>query len=225
MKKSEIKFIEAQESKWFIFLFDLYVRSLFWRRFKNVRINQRYQPGPKSKTIYYLNHTSWWDGLIPLLLNRKLFHQNARAMMEDKQMKEYEFFKKIGAFSVNLEDPKSAIRSLRYAVESMERPNSSLFIYPEGTIVPFSTDKLSFKKGLGWIAKQCPNVDVVPIGIYINNQNFDKPELFLEIGESLEFDASIDTDVLNHFFEDKMSALLNELVVSAHQDRDKWQML
>ena len=61
-------------------------------------------------------------------------------MMEDKQMHEHGLFKRIGAFSVNLENPRSAVRSLRYAVESMKRPHSSLFIYPEGRIVRFSTE-------------------------------------------------------------------------------------
>ncbi len=225
MKKSETEFIPAQESRWFIFLFDLYMRSLFRRRFKNIWVDKGYQPSTKSKTIYYLNHTSWWDGLIPLLLNRKLFHQNARAMMEDKQMREHGLFKRIGAFSVNLENPRSAVRSLRYAVDSMKRPHSSLFIYPEGKIVPFSTDKPDFKKGLGWIASQCPDVDVLPIGIYFDHSKSDKPELFLKIGTSLVFDSSEESDLLNHFFEDKLSDLLTELVKDALQNRDYFQKL
>lgn len=225
LKKSETEFIPAQESHWFIFLFDLYMRTLFWRRFKNVWVDQVYQPTDKSRTIYYLNHTSWWDGLIPLLLNRKLFHQNARAMMEDKQMQEHGLFKRIGAFSVNLENPRSAVRSLRYAVDSMKRPNSSLFIYPEGKIVPFSTFKPNFKKGLGWIVKQSPNVDVVPIGIYFDYTKSDKPELFLRIGKKIEFDISSDTDELNHLFECKLGDLLSELVANTLQGREHFQKL
>jgi 1-acyl-sn-glycerol-3-phosphate acyltransferase len=225
LKKFETEFIPAQESRWFIFLFDLYIRSLFRRRFQNVWVDQNYQPSKTSRTIYYLNHSSWWDGLIPLLLNRKLFRQNARAMMEDRQMREHGLFKRIGAFSVNLENPRSAVRSLRYAVDSMKRPQSSLFIYPEGKIVPFSTDKPDFKKGLGWIATQCPNVDVVPIGIYIDYAKADKPELFLKIGNALEFDASDKSEKLNHFFEDELSDLLSDLVECTFQNRGQFQKL
>lgn len=225
LKKSETEFIPAQESRWFIFIFDLYMRTLFWRRFQNVWVYQNYQPTETSKTIYYLNHTSWWDGLIPLLLNRKLFRQNARAMMEDKQMQEHGLFKRIGAFSVNLENPRSAVRSLRYAVESLKRPNSSLFIYPEGKIVPFSTGKPDFKKGLGWIVSQCPGVDLVPVGIYIDYTESDKPELFLKIGNALEFDSSEDPESLNHFFEGELSDLLNELVENVFQNREQFQKL
>lgn len=225
MKKSKTEFIPAQESRWFIFVFDLYTRWLFRRRFKNVWVDQTYQPGSNSKTIYYLNHTSWWDGLIPLLINRKLFHQNARAMMEDKQMRQHGLFKKIGAFSVNLENPRSAVRSLRYAVESMKRANSSLFIYPEGEIVPFSTQKPNFKKGLGWITGQCPDVDVVPVGIYINPAISDKPELFLKIGKAVEFDTAKKSEQLNQLFEKELSLLLKNLQDFSHNKKDRFKKL
>jgi chlorobactene lauroyltransferase len=218
-------FIPARESKWFIFIFDFYVRLLFRRRFKNIWIDQQYQPGKESGTIYYLNHTSWWDGLIPLLLNQKIFKQKARAMMEDRQMRQHRFFSKIGAFSVNLENPRSAVKSLRYAVESMERPNSCLFIYPEGKIVPFTGDRPSFKKGLGWISNQCPEVDVVPVGICIHTARHDKPELFIRIGEPVKADHSLDSETLNEIFEDEMGNLLSLLQMDAYGELGKFRRL
>jgi chlorobactene lauroyltransferase len=213
---SDSSFIPAKESKWFIFIFDFYVRSLFRRRFKNIWIAQEYRPTESGKTIYYLNHTSWWDGLIPLLLNQKRFKQKARAMMEDKQMRQHTFFSKIGAFSVNLENPRSAVKSLRYAVDSLNRPNSCLFIYPEGKIVPFTINRPSFKKGLGWISNQCPHIDVVPVGIYIHTANHDKPELFIKVGKPVKADHSLDSETLNEIFEIKMGELLISLQNNAH---------
>lgn len=217
MKKEKPEFIPAAESPWFITMFDQYVRLLFRRRFKNIRLYQSYQPGPESKTIYYLNHTSWWDGLIPLLLNQKYFKQNARAMMEDKQMKEHSFFSKIGAFSVNLQDPRSAVRSLRYAVKSMEREKASLFIYPEGKIVPFSVKKPHFKKGLGWLSRKCPEADVVPIGIYIHTAYSDKPELAISVGNATEANRALSADDLNQIYELELQSLLTELVEKTHK--------
>lgn len=225
LNKTKPKFIPAQETPWFIFIFDLYIRSLFWRRFKNVWIDQNYQPGKNDKTIYYLNHTSWWDGLIPLLLNRKLFKQNARAMMEDKQMQQHGLFKRIGAFSVNLEDPRSAVRSLRYAVESMDRPHSSLFIYPEGKIHPFQTRELQFREGLAWIVSQVPDADVIPIGIYIHTAKHDKPELFLKIGSPIEINQKKDRLELKKKFEEILGILLHDLQKQAHNENHKFEKL
>jgi chlorobactene lauroyltransferase len=209
--RNNSEFIPADESPWFISLFDIYVRNLFWRKFHRIWVVQNYYPDTKSKTIYYLNHTSWWDGLIPLLLNRKLFRQNARAMMEDKQMHEHGFFKKIGAFSVNLENPRGVISSLRYAAESMNRENASLFIYPEGKIVPYSVKKPDFKKGLAWIVSKCPDSDVVPVGILIHTARSHKPEMFIRIGEPVNNIQYTELTELNDLLETELSHVLRAL--------------
>jgi len=222
VNRSSNNFIPANESKWFISIFDLYVRNLFWRRFKNIAIDQQYQPGKESKTIYYLNHTSWWDGLIPFLLNRKLFKQNARALMEDKQMMQHKFFSKIGAFSVNLSEPRAALKSLRYAVDSLKRNNSSLFIYPEGKIVPFSPKKPEFQKGLGWIAGHTPDSDIVPIGIYIHTARHDKPELNIKIGPAVTFNSEQSSKDLNLLFEKNMQQILIDLQAKAHSNPEQF---
>jgi chlorobactene lauroyltransferase len=225
VNRSSTDFIPANESKWVITIFDLYVRNLFWRRFKNIAIDQEYQPGEDSKTIYYLNHSSWWDGLIPLLLNQKIFKQKARALMEDKQMRDHKFFSRIGAFSVNLEEPRAALKSMRYAVDSMKRQNSSLFIYPEGKIVPFSNQKPNFQKGLGWIASRTPDTDVVPIGIYIHTARHDKPELFIKVGPSVTFNTKSTADELKLLFEKSLQDILIDLQQKSHTDPRQFKKL
>ena len=183
-----MEFIPAKESKWFIWLFKWYTWLLFKRRFHRVWLRQEYDPCSQCKTIYFLNHNSWWDGLIPLLLNEFRFHQKARALMEDKQIQQYSFFRKIGAFSINRSDPRKAITSLRYAVQSMKRERASLFIYPEGTITPAGTSP-EFEGGLAWLHSKVAGLDVhfVPIAIHMQTIRHDKPELrakYLDIGES-----------------------------------------
>ena len=218
-------FIPARESAVFITIFDLYVRTLFRRRFKNILIDQQYQPSGDSRTLYYFNHTSWWDGLIPFLLNQKRFKQKSRGMMEDKQMLKYRFFRKIGAFSVNLDSPRSAIKSLRYARESLKRPNSCLFIYPEGKIVPFSTDKPEFKKGLGWLSKECPECDLVPVGIYIHTAFGDKPDCCIRIGRPSGPDLNQKPAEITRFLESELQSVLLSLQQDAHNHTDRFEKL
>lgn len=210
-------FIPAKESPLFIKIFRIYVRLLFKRRFKRVWIRQEYHPNEKSRSIYYLNHHSWWDGIIPLLLNEYRFQQHARALMEDKQMKQYGFFKKIGAFSINREDPKKAVTSLRYAVQSMQRNNASLYIYPEGSITPAGSE-LSFEGGLAWLHDKLPDVDFVPIGIYMHTIRGDKPELHLHVGQKVVMDAGLGIDSKTQIFEQKLATLLQELQETAGFD-------
>lgn len=210
-------FIPANESWFHIRFFGWFTKWLCRFRFRRVWIRQETYPKPGDRTIWFLNHTSWWDGLIPLLLNNYRFHQQARALMEDKQMVEHKFFSRIGAFSVNLDDPRSSVISLRYAVDSMKRDNASLFIYPEGKIVPWSIDKPEFRAGLPWLCKQLPEVGVVPVAITIHTMNSSKPEIHICIGKPCTVKDKNELE----------EALQSELIRSAEnmQNADFWERL
>lgn len=203
-------FIPAQESSLFIKVFRIYVRLLFKRRFKNVWIKQEYVPGDQSRTIYYLNHHSWWDGIIPLLLNEYLLKQKARALMEDKQMRQYSFFKRIGAFSIDRNDPRKTVTSLRYAVQSMKRDKSSLFIYPEGKITPTGSS-MDFEGGLAWLHSKLPEVDIVPVGIYMHTIRNDKPELHVQIGKPVRLHKEFENEEMTRVYEDELNQILDQL--------------
>lgn len=212
--KSPLPFLPAKESALFIRIFEWYCDWLIWRRFDTVHIQSEYNPGPGQKTIYYLNHNSWWDGLIPFLINQKKFQQNARGMMEDKQLHRYPFFRRLGVFSISLSSPRASLQSLRYAIRSMERPNASLYIYPQGKIVPFSTQKLEFRKGIGWLSKQLPEADLIPVAIHIHTRESDKPRLEIRVGHSVEIDRNLPSDNINQKLEEALIALIQELVYS-----------
>lgn len=206
-----MSFIPAKESGFLIWFFDLYTRLLLKRRFKNIFIKQNYYPSKGSKTVYFVNHNMWWDGLLPLYLSRKFFNQRARALMEDKQMIKHPFFSKIGAFSINLNDPRSTLKSLRFAVESVNRNRGSLYIYPEGELIPVSDSKPEFKKGLAWLYKNMkPKVDFVPIAFYTQNFRYSKPELYINIGNPVDLEKTLSKKELTINFEEEVYQLLKE---------------
>lgn len=133
-------------------------------------------------------------------------------MMEDVQLHRYKFFRRIGVFSINLGSPRSSMQSLRYAIRSMERPNAALYIYPQGKIVPFSTDALDFRKGIGWLAKKLPQVDLVPVGIYIHTKESDKPTLEIKVGSEIDLNRDLPADDINEKLEERLSVLLQNMV-------------
>lgn len=215
-------FIPANESPLFIKIFRLYTKILFKRRFKKVWLKQEYDPCSQCKTIYFLNHHSWWDGLIPLMLNEYRFHQQARAIMEDKQMKTHSLFQKIGAFSINRDDPRSAVTSLRYAVKSFERENASLFIYPEGTITPVGST-MNFEGGLTWLHDKLDDVDFVPIAIHMHTIHHDKPELHLHVGRPVRLDEDLPRDKKTAQFEEVLDQMLTKLRTTAGFDDNDFE--
>ncbi|MGM0545743.1 MAG: lysophospholipid acyltransferase family protein [Bacteroidota bacterium] len=203
-------------------MFRTYTKLLFKWRFKKVWLKQEYSPCSHCKTVYFLNHHSWWDGLIPLMLNEYRFQQQARAIMEDKQMKTYSLFKRIGAFSINRDDPRSAISSLRYAVKSFERDNASLFIYPEGMITPAGSN-MNFEGGLAWLHDKLGDVDFVPIGIYMHTIRYDKPELHLHVGRPVRLDDALPREEKTAQFETGLDNMLVELRKTAGFDDSEFE--
>jgi len=101
---------------------------------------------------------------------------------------------------------------MRYAVESMKRPNASLYIYPQGKIVPFTTVKPEFKKGIGWLAKKIPDADIVPIAIYIHTEESDKPRLEIFIGEAVEVNQDHPAKKISQMLEHELSELMKTLL-------------
>lgn len=178
------------------------------RSFHRVWLKQDYTPANK-RTVYFLNHNSWWDGLIPLYLNENHFHQQARALMEDKQMREYSFFSRIGAFSINPEDPRSAVTSLRYACNSMKREKASLFIYPEGELKPAGDARPEFKEGLAWLWSHTRDVDFVPVALYMPAFRHHKPELYIHTGDTVTPDEHMNTQEVTRTFEHALHAVLS----------------
>jgi len=130
--------------------------------------------------------------------------------MEDTQMRDYPFFSKIGAFSINLDVPRASIQSLRYALSSMKREHSSLFIYPEGEFGDECEQNISFRPGLAWLVKRLPFVDIVPVAIHQNNFRHSKPELFISIGENIDFYNQLENSELSSLLENSLIKLLKE---------------
>ena len=109
-------FIPEKESPVFTRIFYRYVLSLYRRRFRAVWLDDRQMPGNRLATLYIGNHNSWWDALNPLLLNERVIGKRARAMMDEEQLLQYPFFRRLGVFSINRQHPRKALASLEHAV-------------------------------------------------------------------------------------------------------------
>ena len=71
--------------------------------------------------------------------------------MDIRQLKKHPFFTKMELFLVDLNQPRSTIYSLRYALNISKYLMLPLYIFPEGEIVPVHPGPLEFKRGLEWL--------------------------------------------------------------------------
>lgn len=187
--------IKAEHKKWTHFVFNIYLNHIIRKDFQDFfLIGDIPELDNQKGLIITPNHFSWWDGFFIYYLMKKFSSRNIYIMMLEEQLMRYSFFKKLGAFSINKQNPKGIIESINYASTIISSKNY-LVTYPQGEIEPYEKRPLAVKKGLiRIIDKTKIQTDVLPIAFKIHHSDQRKPFLYATFGKSI---AS--TEVQNNF--------------------------
>lgn len=160
--------------------------------------------------VLYGNHPGWWDAVLPLILSRRHFRHDAYAMMEEKQLARYGFFRKIGCFSVVRENPREALRSLAYAKELLEGSSRALWVFPQGVLTSAEKRPLGFYNGTARLLRDLGEVIAIPVAFRYEFVEQELPEAFVAVGKPwhIRRDERVDvrrtTDILEQLLEYEM---------------------
>lgn len=208
--------LEADKSKWFEKIFEFYNRNLIKRRFHSLEVsgieNLRNNLN-KSPLITYANHSSWWDGLILYEIFSHFDFENY-VLMEEKQLKNLQLFRKLGAFSIIREDSRKAVESINYAVKILkENPKANLWIFPQGKIQPNDVRPLNFFNGISKIILKSTDCNAIPVALRFEFLKKFKPECFVKIGEMKRFQkiSKNESKTLTKSFQVNVESLLEDL--------------
>lgn len=166
--------------------FARFVRGMFGRKFHAVRIvaSTRNDLRTLSKVdepvIVLLNHASWWDPLVCVLLGeREITGRSAMAPMEADQLRRFKFFRKLGLFGVEA-DNRDGLRVLReYVLDRFARETRpTLWITPQGEFTDVRTP-IELRLGAAGVAAKCPTCRVVSVAIEYGFWVDQKPEVFI----------------------------------------------
>jgi len=172
--------------------FGWYSRRQFRRHFNSLRVQM--PPGlPEMDTsipvIFYGNHAYWWDGFWSQLCTELYFRQNLYIIIEYPQLLKHQFFTRLGAFSIDRSNARSAIATLDYASERLLSPSdkqNALWIFPQGKIEHVDKRPIQFFRGTAGIAdrvlKKSESLYLVSVVSRIEYLEDQKPELFLSFG-------------------------------------------
>lgn len=220
--------LKAKKNSLFEKIFARYDRFLFKRRFASFNVSgldflTKY--GAHTPQIVYANHSSWWDGLVFFEIFRRA-RLDSYVMMEEKQLKTLQFFRLLGAFSVVRENPREAVRSIKYAAQLLSEPKpKTLLIFPQGKIEPNDRRPLAFYRGLSRIIEKTiektGKCAVLPAAIRYEFLGKYKPEIFVKIGEPELFSGAFEAKAKTAKFADTLTALLNELKNDIVNENDK----
>ena len=177
------------------------VRSAIWSHFAHVwlRVEGPIPTPADGPLIFYLNHPSWWDGYMALVLNRVVLGNRFQAfcMMDERELRRYRFFTWSGAFSVNRQDARADMGSVAYISRLLAaRRDRALAIFPQGEITPNDRRPLMMFSGLAHVARRAGGATLWPVALRYEFRGEQRPEAFIRAGPAHHAPATSDTRAL-----------------------------
>ncbi len=204
--------IPAKKSRRFDFFFHQFNKRFLRFHFRGVNFAEGPNVStPSSPALFIVNHSTWWDALVVFHFNQLVIKQESYVMMHEKGVKEFPFFRKIGAFSVNRENPKDIVRSMNYAKERL-KDGKTLWLFPQGDERHLEIRPLTFLPGALHIVKNT-DIPIVPVCLYYTFTGERKPEVFIKLDEPILYSQLNGTSAKekNQYLEDHYTTLLDRV--------------
>ncbi len=146
-------------------------------------------PGTREKLIFYLNHPSWWDPLLCIVLGQRFVPgRHFYAPIDADQLQRYAVLRPLGMFPVQVGTPRGAVQFLRSAEAVLARGHI-LGITPQGEFADARVRPPRFKPGLGALMARMEargeQVTAVPVALEYTFWNQRLPEALVAAGVSL----------------------------------------
>jgi 1-acyl-sn-glycerol-3-phosphate acyltransferase len=216
----------AQPSRMLLSLFHLYLPWYFERHFHGLRIAHASRIGlHRGPLIVYMNHPSWWDPLVALVIARRFFSDmNQYGPMDAATLKHYGILRRMGMFPVEQGTRRGAVRFLEASNEILSTQNSVLWITPQGCFTDVRSRPVFFKSGLAALLSQRPRTTVIPLAVEYTFWDERLPEILANAGEPFEVSGASTPDGLTTLLTSKLAEAQDELAsLSVQRCADKFE--
>jgi 1-acyl-sn-glycerol-3-phosphate acyltransferase len=171
-------------------LFSRYGERYLARHFHAVRLSRVDRPDPDAPRdrplIVYLNHPSWWDPLICLLLARRLFPRLRHfGPMDVVGLDKYKFFGKLGFFGIEPGTARGARRFLEVSQGLLAQPDTALWITAGGSFADPRERPVRLRPGLGGLVRRLDEATLLPLALEYPFWEERSPEALARFGEPL----------------------------------------
>lgn len=188
--------IPGHYTPWFVRGFGKYVRWLLARKFQAVRLDRSGfagdGDGPRAPfapldqeprpLIVLLSHSSWWDPLVGVLIGTMFLPSRSGCIPMDRAMlAKLGFFRRIGMFGIDPDDPASLPAMARYVGERFAQDaRPTLWITPQGEFAD-PRAPIALRPGAALIAARTPGAIVLTLCIEYAFWLSSKPEVFVRL--------------------------------------------
>jgi 1-acyl-sn-glycerol-3-phosphate acyltransferase len=204
-------------------LFSRYTRWYVGRSFHAVRISLTGLPPaiePDRPVVIFLNHASWWDPLMAVVL-ADFFWKSRRhyAPIDAASLGKYRFFRKLGFYPVEKDSSRGARQFLQTSLQILHQPGAMLWVTPEARFVDPRRRPTELLPGLWHLARKVPHAMFVPVAMEYPFWRERFPEALFRFGSPL---FSLSEESLRASLQNCQDALAEEAIA---QDAAKFQTL
>lgn len=182
-----------QRNERFARVFDWYSQRLLRKSFSRTLLHIDGQPPDASLTrgkplLVYMNHPSWWDPIIAMVLGNQFFSDyQAFAPIDAEALEQYQFFRKLGLFGIDQRnDPhvqRQAVKQfLKLAGQVLQQQNHLLCVTAEGTFRDVRQRPVQLRPGVAHLIRKHRDIIVLPLVVEYTFWTEKQPELLIRFG-------------------------------------------
>ncbi|MGZ3755299.1 MAG: 1-acyl-sn-glycerol-3-phosphate acyltransferase [Mucilaginibacter sp.] len=182
--------------------FRLYLPWIIRRNFKGVTFDQ-VDIDPDKPVLLLANHYSWWDAFLLYYVFSKLCNKRLYVMVLEETMKQQQFLKYIGSFSVS-KNSRQVVASVNYAAELLQNPTNLVLLFPQGKLHSNFVTDVDFRKGaLSVMEKAIHPFQLIYAATFTENFQHKKPtaNVYLTQATNCIFEdiAGLNADYQQHY--------------------------
>lgn len=191
MSRSNASTIPVSQ-KWLVDGFCWYARGMVRKQFSSFGWATEAELSgidPNASLVVCTNHASWWDPIVAMLLRHALMPERTfYAPIDAEQLENYAVLKKMGFYGVQLQSFAGAQQFLSTSKAILSRPNTSIWITPEGRFCDVRDLSQPLMPGLAHLASKVENTVFLPLAMEYPFWDDARPHIFIRFGTPVSVD-------------------------------------
>ncbi len=204
---------------WLFRGFRKYAHRYLRKHFHAVRLSNSGHPfpPPAGPLLIALNHPSWWDPMVCMVLSALIPERDQFAAIDAEAVKKYSFFKKMGFIGVDTKSLRGAAEFLRMGTAILSNPDRVYWVTAQGRFTDVRERPLAIQAGVGHLAARLAHGTILPIALEYTFWSERTPEALIRIGEPLNIEdhAGLSGKEWTSLIEESLSKALDGLNAEA----------
>lgn len=173
-----------KRSPWMVRFFMRYARRFMRKNFHGVRlsISGPLPELPDEPLIVVLNHPSWWDPMMGMVLAHLLPEREHFIPIDAEALQKYRIFEKVGFFGIEPGTSAGARAFLDTAKHLLSENNRALWITAQGKFTDARERPVQLMSGVGHLARSLDRAILLPLALEYTFWNERYPEALARFG-------------------------------------------